>query len=106
MWPGVSEALDWLFFIGVAVIYLLMLFWSDWGSLKIWSIVGVLVGYGLWAWLAAPFVFGVLSFVAHVEARAVYYVSFPVRQLSRRVTRPLGTRFLSWINRKNPPSNL
>ena len=105
IWPGLREVLDWLFFIVVAILYLLMLLWSDWGVLKIWSIVGVLVGYGLWAWLAAPFVFGVLSFVAHVQARAVYYVTLPVRQLSRRVAKPLGTGFLSWLNRKKPPTN-
>ncbi len=101
MWLGMREVLDWLFFVGVAIFYLLMLFWSDWGVLKIWSIAGVLLGYGLWAWLAAPLVFGVLSFAIHVQVRAVNYVMRPVRQLARPIRSQLRRR---WLNRKNPPS--
>lgn len=104
IWPGLAELLDWGFFIAVAILYVLMLFWSDWGIVRVWSLVGVALGYGLWAWLAAPFMFGVLSFVAHVEARAVYYMTLPVRRISRRVAKPLGSRLRSWLNQKNPPT--
>lgn len=104
IWPGLAELLDWVFFIAVAILYVLMLFWSDWGIVRVWSLVGIALGYGLWAWLAAPFMFGVLSFVVHVEARAVYYMTLPVRRISRRVARPLGSRLRSWLNQKNPPA--
>ncbi|NMP21501.1 hypothetical protein [Sulfobacillus harzensis] len=83
MQVGVREFLDWFWFVLVGMAFVVMLFWTEWGTFRIWSIAFVLVGYGLWTWLAAPVVMGALLLVAHVEARAVYYTLAPVRGLIR-----------------------
>lgn len=85
--PGAREFLDWFWFVLVGMAFLVMLFWTEWGTFRLWSIAFVLLGYGLWSWLAAPVVLGALLVVAHAEARAVYYALTPVRAAFRLVRR-------------------
>lgn len=83
IWPVFRELLDWLFFVGLGVLVLVVLFWADWGVLRGWSLVWIAVGYGLWTGLAAPVVYDVLMAVAHVQARVAYWLGHPWRVLFR-----------------------
>lgn len=102
MWPGLRDALDWLWFVVAAILFLLVLFWTDWGVFKVWSIAWVALGYLVWSWLAAPLVFGVLVVFAHAEARTVHWLLRPWMTMGRR-----GRRMWQGIsrNRKKPPKN-
>lgn len=80
---GIGELLDWSWFMLAAVIFLVILFWTEWGMFRVWSIVFVLIGYWLWSWLAAPLIFGMFVFLGHGQARLLYYALTPGRWLMR-----------------------
>lgn len=95
---GVGEFLDWFWFVLAAAVYLVMIFWTEWGTFRIWSIGFILLGYGLWSWLAAPTMLQIFLWVGHGQARAVHMALAPWRRTLRLVT---------WVARKlaerNPP---
>lgn len=78
---GARQFLDWFWFVLVGLGFLVMLFWTEWGTFRFWSVVFVLMGYGLWSWLAAPVVLNALLVVTHAEARLFYYALSPGRRL-------------------------
>lgn len=93
--PGSSELFDWLWFLLAAMGFLIILFWTEWGDFRIWSVGFVMVGYGLWTWLAAPVVLQALVSIARAEARMVHYALAPgrwfrgfVRQRIRKSKKP------------------
>lgn len=83
VYRGLREFLDWFWFVLVGIAFLVMLFWTEWGTFRLWSLAFVLVGYGLWSWLAAPVVLGALVAVTYAEARLVHYTLWPGRRLVR-----------------------
>lgn len=99
--PGIRDALDWMFFVVLGMLYVVVLFWTDWGMFRVWSILAILLGYGLWTWLAAPPVLKVLSFVIHWEARGVYFLTFPFSKAQKTLRKKIRI----WISAKNPPPN-
>lgn len=85
LWPGFRELLDWLWFVVVGGAFIVILFWTEWGTFRLWSLVFVMIGYGLWTWLAAPVMLGMLLAVGHAEARVIHQVLAPERWLIRVV---------------------
>jgi hypothetical protein len=95
-WPGTGEFLDWLWFVLAAALFVVVAFWTEWGAFRVWSIVFVLVGYLIWAWLAAPLTLFVVSAAAYGQARLVHYLTVPPIAAARLVKR-------LWPSRKLPP---
>ena len=81
--PGLTPFLDWFWFILAAVLFLVMAFWAEWGMFRIWAVVFILMGYGLWSWLAAPVVLGAFSLALYGQARLIYYILYPGRFVLR-----------------------
>ncbi len=98
---GIREFFDWFFFVILAIGYLVILFWTQWSMFNIWSLVAILVGYGLWVWLAAPLVFPGLAFLVYVQARGFYYFTWPMRTGIHWIQRSVARL----LTEKNPPPN-
>ncbi|PSR21564.1 MAG: hypothetical protein C7B45_10155 [Sulfobacillus acidophilus] len=94
---GLDHFFDWLWFVLAAIGYVGVSFWTEWGTFRIWSIVLILTGYGVWSWLAAPLVFTLVSAMTYGQARLVYYATLPGQRLWKRVRR------WPWRQRKLPP---
>ncbi len=92
VYSGLREFLDWFWFMLAAAAFLVVIFWTEWGTLRIWSVAFVLVGYGLWSWLAAPMVLPALIWVTGGQARLVYYSLLPGKWLRRTVVRVVTKR--------------
>ncbi|MCL5116218.1 MAG: hypothetical protein M1272_03605 [Firmicutes bacterium] len=93
---GVGEILDWLWFVVAGAGFLVMLFWTEWGMFRVSSILFVLIGYGLWSWLAAPVVLGMFLVMGHAQARVAHYALVPGRWVFGGLKRQLQRR-------KKPP---
>ncbi len=72
------------------------------------------LGYGLWLWLAAPLAFRTVSEVLFMEARMIFYLTYPARRLVRKAVhsgreswRVLTNKLKKKLNRhrKPPPTN-
>lgn len=110
LWRICSHFLDWLWFMIAAVFVLGIYLWTNWGTVHLWSLPIMGLGYGLWVWLAAPLVFRLVSQVLFVEARAVFYLTSPARWLGRRMFSSPTTLWNFFMRRlhipkKPPPSN-
>ena len=95
-WPGVGEFFDWLWFVLAGALFVTVLFWTEWGIFRIWTVAFVLLGYLLWTWLASPLTLGALSFFFRLQARAFHYGYVPVLTVARFVKR-------SGAHWRNPP---
>lgn len=91
-YDGLREFLDWFWFMVAAIAFLVVIFWTEWGTLRIWSVAFVLVGYGLWSWLAAPVVLAALVWTTRGQARLVHYSLMPGKWLWRVASRTLQQR--------------
>lgn len=89
--PGTAEFLDWFWFVLAACLFLVMAFWTEWGTFRTWAVVFLLLGYLLWSWLAAPVVLVVLGWCAHGQARFVHYLIVPIVAAARFVRRRFRT---------------
>jgi hypothetical protein len=87
---GLDHFLDWLWFVVAAIGYVGVSFWTEWGTFRIWSIVLILTGYGIWAGLAAPLILTLASAMTYGQARLVYYATLPVQRVWQRVGRWRG----------------
>lgn len=96
VWKSISHMLDFLWFILAAIAIFFVLFWSDWGVFRFWSLVWMVIGYGLWAILAGPFVLGVFSFIFHIFARGGFWALWPAQHVIHRV-------LALWRRRSPPP---
>ncbi|PSR28818.1 MAG: hypothetical protein C7B47_04125 [Sulfobacillus thermosulfidooxidans] len=88
IWNVIGHFLDWLWFVVAALLILVVYLWTDWGVFHAWSLLIIALGYGLWVWLAAPTTFGWISRILFVEARMVFYVTFPFRWFLRTLITP------------------
>lgn len=85
--PGVGQFLDWFWFVLASAAFLIVAFWTEWGTFRVWAVAFILVGYGLWAWLAAPLVLGALSLALYGQARLTHYILVPGFVAARFVRR-------------------
>lgn len=95
-WPGAAEFLDWFWFVMAAGIFLVVGFWVEWGTFRIWAVVFIIVGYLLWGGLAAPLALSLLSAAAWGQARALHHALRPFRTSIGRVKRYV-------LSKKKPP---
>ncbi|MCY0909509.1 MAG: hypothetical protein OWR62_14085 [Sulfobacillus thermotolerans] len=103
-WKIFGHIMDWLWFVLAAVIILAVYLWTDWGVFHVWSLLLIAIGYGLWAWLAAPWVLKIVSPVIFFQARVVFYLTAPVRFIGQRLT-ALGRHWRVRRSKKLPPAN-
>lgn len=98
----IKHFLDWLIFVVIALAMLIVGFWTDWGDFKLWLLPAMGLGYGLWAWGAAPVVYGAMAGIMFWQARLLFWVMWPFRRLIGVARRLLGR----WFDRldKSPPA--
>ncbi len=84
-WLGIWHFFDWFWFVLAGGTFVVVLFWTEWGMFRIWTVVFVLFGYLLWGWLAAPLMLEALSFLGWLQARAVHYLCIPGLTVARVV---------------------
>jgi hypothetical protein len=56
---------------------------SNWGEIRLWAVVGLAMGYGLWRWLAAPFVWRMLVWANRTACRLCGWTWSPVHHGGR-----------------------
>jgi hypothetical protein len=100
IWPGLREFLDWFWFVVAAVVYLLVIFWSEWGVFRIWSLLFLLLGFLVWNGLGAPWAFPLLVAIARRQARLVHYALWP----GVRAVRAVRYYFRRRQKPKDPPN--
>ncbi|PSR30882.1 MAG: hypothetical protein C7B43_04305 [Sulfobacillus benefaciens] len=108
IWRICAHILDWLWFVFAAIFILGVYFWTGWGAFRMWSMPIMALGYGLWVWMAAPLAFRAVSKLLSMEARVVFYITYPLRGFTLGI-RGIYNKFRDGITRrlhttKKPPS--
>jgi hypothetical protein len=84
-----------------AVVVVAALALSNWGEIRLWAVVGLAVGYGLWRWLAAPLVWRILVWVNRTACRLCGWAWSPMRLLGRLAAR-WGGGIWRWLAARRP----
>lgn len=81
---GVGDVVDVLVVVAWGLPVALGLLVAAWGTVRLWTVVTLLVGLGVWAWLGAPLTGRAVRACAERLARAMHWLWAPCRRHRRR----------------------
>ena len=81
---GVGDVVDVLVVVVWGLPVALGLLVAAWGTVRLWAVVTLMVGLGVWTWLGAPLTGRVVRACAERVARVMHWLSAPCRRHRRR----------------------
>ena len=105
----ITGLLDLLFWLVMGILSFLVIFHVNYGEVRIYTVIGFAVGWGLYALVLSPYVMKILDFVykmaVRIAAAVLSVLVWPFKMLAKILRIPLGfiaslfNRLVLWVNR-------